>query len=116
MQNKLTEANLTNYVDKAIAKQKAEKEAQEKRKELSIQELKSVAKACRQVFGTKNGMLVARAMMRVSGIYKTNKNSTNMFEIGKERGREEMYLFFVKQFLNADTIAQIEKRIEKEEV
>jgi DNA replication initiation complex subunit (GINS family) len=87
------------------------KKAQESadRQALSKEEFAELKKACRAIFTTKYGQIVARTMMRVSGIYTVPKNSNNLVAMGEERGREFMYLFFVKSMLSSESIQLIEK-------
>lgn len=95
-----------------LLKQAAEARQQN---ELTKKEMSELKRACRGIFSTRNGQYVARAMMKVSGIYRLNKNNTNVFAMGEERGREFMYLFFVKGMLSAEQMNQIETEIEKGE-
>ena len=80
----------------------------QKQDEQSKAQIDLVKKACRSVFSTEYGIIVARAMMKVSGMYALDKNMLNPYEIGAERGKEYMYKFFIKGMLTDDMIAKIE--------
>lgn len=95
-------------IKKAMAEKKKADEAMQK-------DLENVKKACRRLFSTADGILVARAMMKVSGMYKLDCNMMNPYEIGAERGKEYMYKFFIKGMLSDDTIAKIESSGKVEE-
>ena len=84
------------------------------RQELSKEDFSELRRACRSLFSTRNGQIVARAMMRLSGIYRIPKNLLNPYVMGEERGREFMYLFLVKNMLSSEAMLQIETQIEKE--
>lgn len=86
------------------------KQAQEReeRNELSKKEFAELKKACRGVFSTRNGKVLAQAMMKFSGIYRINKEMNNPYVMGRERGQEFMYLFFVKGMLSSEQLSQIE--------
>lgn len=84
------------------------------RNQLSKKDFSELKKACRSIFATRNGQIVARAMMRFSGVYNFPKNLTNPIVMGEERGKEFMYLFFVKNMVSSETLSQIEIQIEKE--
>lgn len=79
-------------------------------KKITDEEAKKLKKAANIVFSSEEGIIVAKAMMRVSGIYKLNKNSLNPVEMGIERGKEYMYLWFIKGLLNQDLINIIESK------
>lgn len=79
------------------------------RYELSKEEQAEIRKACRSLFSTRNGKIVAKAMMRVSGIYRVPKNNTNPIAMGEERGAEMMYLYFVKNNLSPEVLSEIER-------
>lgn len=71
--------------------------------------------ACRRLFSTDDGRIVANAMMQVSGIYRLNKIVTDLGQAGQERGKEYMYLFFVKGMLTADELSHIERKDKQED-
>lgn len=83
-----------------------QKEAQLKK---DLEELKDIAN---NLFSTPEGMKFARAIMKYCGLYNTKKSS-DLYRIGIERGKEEIYLMFFKGLLNDDVISQIESKIEK---
>lgn len=86
------------------------KKAQEvaERQALSKEEFTQLKKACRAIFSTRNGIVVAKAMAKLSGIYAFPKNNTNPIAMGEQNGKAFMYCFFVKSLLSAETITQIE--------
>ena len=89
-----------------LLKRSEDREAQVDLTEKEIADLKL---ACRQVFTGPNGKVIAKAMMKLSGIYKLNKNLTNPAIMAAERGKEFMYLFFVKGMLTPEEISAIER-------
>lgn len=88
-----------------LIEQKLERTKQD---QLTKEEFQELRKACRSLFSTEYGIIVAKAMMRISGIYKVPKNTTNPIEMGAERGKEAMYLFFIKGMLTSDQLSSIE--------
>jgi len=84
-------------------------EEQKQQQELSQEEAENLKKSCRGIFITESGILVARAMMKVSGIYKLQKNTNNPMEMGAERGKEFMYLHFIKGMLEPEQLMKIER-------
>ncbi len=107
---------IEDFATNALERQKKEKEAKEKRLNLNKKEFEKLKVACEYIFRLSEGKILAKAMMRMSGIYTHNKNNNNLYEIGKERGKEEMYLFFVKGMLPTRIVMDIEKKIEQKEV
>jgi len=89
-----------------LKKSKEQEEKQQKFKEEAL-ELK---KACEGVFSTPNGIVLARAMMRASGIYKLPKNISNPLEMAAQAGKEWMYLTFVKGVLSPEQLMKIERK------
>lgn len=83
-------------------------EEQAKKNELTKEQFAELKRACRGIFSTRNGQVVAKAMMKVSRIYTYPKNNTNVFAMGEERGMEFIYIFFVKNMLTAEQMNQIE--------
>lgn len=81
----------------------------EERKDLSKKEFLELRKACRGIFSTRNGVLVARAMMKISCINRYPKNNTNPIAMGEQHGREEMYAFFVKNMVTPEQLIKIER-------
>ncbi len=102
-------------IHSAIEKAKLAKEAKEKRLKLNKEEYAKLKKSCEYIFKLPEGQILAKAFMRMSGIYSARKNNNNLYEIGKERGKEELYLFFIKGMLPTRTVMEIESKIEKEE-
>jgi len=97
-------------IENALAMNEARKEAIKKAAEEKAKWIKEAKDAARIVFSTKTGIIFGRALMRLSGIYNKNKNSSNLYEIGKERGKEELYLELVKGLLSDDIVSQIERK------
>lgn len=95
--NKSTVARLLEQADK-----------RKEQAELTAKEYQELKRACRGVFTTRNGKLLGKYMMKISGLYRLNKEKTNPYVMGEERGREFMYLFFVKGQLSPDHIQHIE--------
>lgn len=93
-----------------IRKAEQRKELEKKQEDISQQELEKLRIAANNIFNTPDGRLFAKAFMRLSGIYKQNKNNNNLYEIGKERGKEELYLLLFKGLLADDIIIEIEKK------
>lgn len=79
-----------------LEKNKEQKEKMEK-------EGRELKEACQRLWSTADGIKVARAMMIESGIYNLNKN-----KIDEQRGKEYMYLMFVKGTLNTKQVCEIE--------
>jgi len=84
-------------------------EEQKQKQELSQEQADKLKKACRGIFTTESGIIVARAMMKASGIYKLNKNLMNPYEMGAELGKEFIYLHFVKGMLEPEQLMKIER-------
>lgn len=87
---------------------KAAQEKQEQQ-ELDEKELGELKEACQKVFTSAAGIKVAKAMMKVSGIYKLKHNLTELGQAGAERGKEYMYLLFVKAMLTPEQLLKIER-------
>ena len=83
---------------------------QEELNQLTKEEAEELKKAAKAVFSTREGIKVAKFMMKASGIYRPNKNLSNPYEMGAERGKEYMYLILIKGLLNPELIAEIEKK------
>lgn len=64
---------------------------------------RELKEACQRLWSTADGIKVARAMMLESGIYNLNKG-----KIEDQKGKEYMYLMFVKGTLTATQICNIE--------
>lgn len=64
---------------------------------------KELKEACQRLWSTADGVKVARAMMIECGIYNLGKG-----KIEDQKGKEYMYLMFVKGTLNATQICNIE--------
>ena len=92
--------------DRLLAKKKKELEQER----LTEEEAKDLKKACRDLFSTQKGIKVARYMMRASGIYRLNKNTQNPLDMAAERGKEWMYLTFVKGVLSPEQLLKIERK------
>ena len=103
-------------IEEIIQRTVDKKEKPKKALELSIEEAKKLKMACNNVFSSADGIVVARAFMRFCGLYGSKKNNNNLFEIGKERGKEEVYLFFFKSMLDNELINEIETKLKKEKV
>ncbi|MEA3432567.1 MAG: hypothetical protein U9R01_07870 [candidate division WOR-3 bacterium] len=80
-----------------------------KKKQMSDEEAAKLKKAANIIFNSEEGVIVAKAMMKVSGIYKLVKTN-NPVDMATERGKEYMYLFFCKGLLNQDLLTRIESR------
>ena len=103
------------FTENALARAKKKEEDKAKKQKMNIEELKALKKACEYIFSLPEGRIFAKAFMRMSGIYSARKNNNNLVEMGKERGKEELYLFFIKGMLDTRTVIKIESKIEKEE-
>ena len=103
------------FAENALERAKKDREAKEKRLKLNKEEYAKLKKSCEYIFSLPEGRIFAKAFMRMSGIYSARKNNNNLYEIGKERGKEEVYLFFIKGMLDTRTVMEIESKIEKEE-
>ena len=90
-----------------IEQKKKEKDAVEKREK---QELEKIKVAMNNLFSRPDGILVGKAIMNFCGLYKLKKNNNNLFEMGKERGKEELYLKLFKGMLRDDILANIENK------
>ena len=106
---------LEKFTENALERAKKDKEAKEKRLKLNKEEYIKLKKSCKYIFRLPEGLILAKAFMKMSGIYSARKNNNNLYEIGKERGKEELYLFFIKGMLPTRTVMEIESKIEKEE-
>lgn len=63
----------------------------------------ALKEACQRLWSTDDGVKVARAMMIESGIYNLEKG-----KIEDQKGKEYMYLMFVKRILTAKQLCDIE--------
>ncbi len=106
---------LEKFTENALARAKKDREAKEKRLKLNKEEYARLKKSCEYIFKLPEGQILAKAFMRMSGIYSARKNTSSIYEIGLERGKEELYLFFIKGMLPTRTVMEIESKIEKEE-
>ena len=76
------------------------KEHAEKQK----QALRDLRVSCQRIFSTPDGKVVARALMKFCGLYRFPKTSDE-----KDRGKEEVYLYFIKQMLEPEQLLTIER-------
>ncbi len=100
-------------IQNVVRKLEANKKAREELDKISGKELENLKAAAISIFSRAEGIVFARAFMKVCGLYKIEKNNNNLYEMGKERGKESLYLFFIKGLLPEDIVATIEKKIEK---
>ncbi len=103
------------FTENAVERAKKKEKDKAKRLKLNKEEYIKLKKSCEYIFKLPEGQILAKAFMRMSGIYSARKNNNNLYEIGKERGKEELYLFFIKGMLPTRTVMEIESKIEKEE-
>ena len=98
--------NSDSYIE--ALKQKALEKAEQR--DLSEKEMEKVKQCCRRIFTTADGIIVAKAMMKISGIYKLVKNTQSLGEMGAERGKEYMYMFFIKGMLTPEQLSSVERK------
>lgn len=79
--------------------------------DFSQKEMDELKKCCQQVFSSPEGVMVARAMMKVSGIYKYPDLDLTPMNMACQKGLKYMYLFFVKGMLNYQTVSKIERKL-----
>jgi len=97
-------------IENTVEKLLKQREEQAKKEEFTKEELENIKKCAQFIFSSSEGITVARAMMRMSGIYKLKKDMNNLMQIGFERGLEHFYLFFIKGLLDYKTISDIERK------
>ena len=100
---------------KQMPKSKAEemlerKEKDEEAKAIQAKEFEELKIACQKVFSTPTGIMLAKDMMKKSGIYRLEKECNNVGKMSEERGREGMYLYYVKHMLTPEQLLKIERR------
>lgn len=84
------------------------KEEDLQRAELRKQELEEMKLLFRQMFGSDNGIKIAKFLMRESGIYRLNKPLEPQ-QMAFDRGKEYMYMI-IKAMLTSEQIADIETK------
>ena len=102
-------------IENTIQKILKERERDANKAVLNDKEMQELKESANYIFSLPQGKIVARAMMKISGIYRVPKNASNPIEMGAERGKEAMYLFMIKGLLDHDLVCDIERRIEKKE-
>ena len=100
-------------IKNAMAQIEEKKKAKEAQAQFSSKEFEELKESMIIMCSKPEGIIFARAFMRLCGLYKAVKNDSNLYEIGKERGKEELYLFFIVGLLPPDIRASIEKKIER---
>ena len=102
------------FTENALERAKKKEEDKAKRLKLNKEEYIKLKKSCEYIFNLPEGQIFAKAFMRMSGIYSARKNNNNLYEIGVERGKEQLYLFFIKGLLPTRIVMEIESRAEVE--
>lgn len=97
-------------IEKIIADREKKKKAQEAQAQFNEKELQDLKDSMEIICRRPEGIIFARAFMMLSGLYKLNKNNNNLYEIGVERGKEQLYLFLIKGLLPDDLISEIESK------
>lgn len=105
---------MNDNIESTVERLKKMQETKDKAQELTDKEGLILKEAANYIFSLPEGIKVAKMMMKVSGIYKLAKNTTNPIEMGVERGKEYMYLFFIKGLLDRPVLNNIERKIAKE--
>lgn len=92
-----------------VDKLKAEAEKRLKDRELSDEEMQELQKACRLVFSSKEGKLVAKYMLKVSGLYKYPDFNLDPSTMAFQKGMLHIVKFFVIGMLDKESFNQIER-------
>ena len=93
-------------IDKLLKQNEKSKEANE----LSKEEAATLKRCCINVFSTAEGKIVARHMMKMSGIYIFPDMVFDTAASAFKKGMTHMYLFFIKGQLKPKTLMEIETK------
>lgn len=97
------ESELLSAVER-VAKERQERERQEA---VAIENIEEWKKAARSLFGSRNGKLFIKYLLRQNGLFKPSatRDMTKMLE---ERGMKDVYLVLIRPYLTPELLAELE--------